>query len=141
VNSFLAVVMVASAVILTGVFFVLEGNMKAEGIRYFLMGIIIALLAVVAFKADSNGNMLMAEEAAGAGSGSANGIIVVTFGGGEFAVVDARNMRMGVYSFDSSRIKLKAARNIKYDLQVKTEISSSRGMSVTEAAKKNKRDR
>lgn len=114
--------------------------MKAEGIKYFLIGIVVALLAVVAFKADSKGNMLMAEDGGGAGSGSANGIIVVTLGSSELAVVDARNMRMGVYSFDSSRLKLKAARNIKYDLQVKTEISSSRGMSVTEAARKNKRD-
>lgn len=108
--------------------------MNKESIKIFLLGAIVALLAVAVLKSyyGSNGNMLLAAD-----SGTGNGLIVVTMGSDneEILVVDSVNHRMAVYDYDSSKIKLKAARNMEYDLKIEKDLSDRSGLSYDEIKK------
>ncbi|MHC4870868.1 MAG: hypothetical protein ACYTFY_03390 [Planctomycetota bacterium] len=107
--------------------------MKVDMAKAFLLGIIVALLAVIAFKpaVSGSGNSLIAAE----GGSSANGMIVVGLSGDTVAIMDAVNKRLAIYSYTSSKLKLKAARNLEYDLKVEKELSSSKGYTYDQIKK------
>jgi hypothetical protein len=103
--------------------------MRYESLKCFMLGIAVALLAVIVMQGmRENGT---ARAADGGSSGSANGIISVVGGntGDVLYVLDTNNQVLICYEFNNSTgdLRLKAARNIQYDTKVSTQIESRSG--------------
>ncbi|MFH0911458.1 MAG: hypothetical protein V1918_08155 [Planctomycetota bacterium] len=109
--------------------------MKPDRIMGFLLGVIVALLLVwVLQRAPATvGHAQAADGGIVAGTG-----LIVTAVQGQMGddknllwVVDAANHRVAVYEYETndSKILLKAARNMRFDLVVNTEINAKKGLS------------
>ncbi len=107
--------------------------MKTDYVKVFLMGVAVAILAVMAFGSGKSvrSDLLMAADS----SASAGGLMVMSLTGDVFVVVDGVNRRMAVYDYSSSKIKLKAARNMEYDLKVNKDLSSRSGLNFDSVRK------
>jgi hypothetical protein len=106
--------------------------MKADWIKAFLLGVLVALVAVMVFT-----DRPLRSTAYGADGGATNGMIALVGENNDFFLVDTQNRRVAVYDFDSNtgELLLQAARNVTFDLKVKTEVYNDDGLTVADIAR------
>lgn len=110
----------------------------ADLVKVFLLGMIVALLGVLALRPDS-GSVQAAGGGGAAGPVTANGLIALT-GPGDAALflIDPVNKYIAQYDIDNARFSLRAARYFKNDLYIK-DINRKGGIDIDLAEKEAKK--
>lgn len=109
-----------------------------DAVKMFAMGIIVALLCVIAFQAPT--------DVRAADRASSGGITAVTqrFGNdGKFAgmiLIDTQSKKLAYYLFDDMKFAFCTARDFSYDIMQKSLKFERKGYSVKDAEKKYKKD-
>lgn len=99
---------------------------SADGVKLFVAGVVVALLAMIAFQG---------MDKAQAGGGSAGSLIALTGVQQNTAVlylVDAENKSLALYAYDGNLFQFRAARYFAYDLGI-FELNNRSGVSVEDA--------
>ncbi|GEM_PF-3314228 len=109
--------------------------MRTDKVMYFLLGAIAVLLLMLVLQGQG---ILRTDEAVAAETQGLVGAMIVVPGTRDQTplrsnylwIIDARNGVMALYDYNESRrqLTLKAARNMRYDLRVDTEMNSRDGL-------------
>jgi hypothetical protein len=98
-----------------------------EVVKIFLLGMIVAFLAVIALRPQDN-------SALAAGGADRDGALMGLTGDKEASLflVDPVNKQIAQYSIKNNNFSLRAARSFKHDLSI-TEVNNQGGLSVEKA--------
>jgi hypothetical protein len=108
-------------------------GMKTESINLVLLGVAVALLAVLVFRtgAQQKGGVLVPDAQAAEMGASGGMIALLNAERGDLFVVDTTNRRLLAYEYDrgDGEMLLKSARDMQYDLQLR-DLSSDKGGTI-----------
>ncbi len=107
----------------------------AEKIKLFLLGVIVALLAVAVFGNHKTPDLssLGLPAAVASDTASGDGVLAVASGDNLF-LINTATKNLAFYSYKSSKFSLRAGRYYKYDLGLVDELRDG-GISVKDAKK------
>lgn len=99
---------------------------SVDGVKLFVAGVTVALLAMIAFRGSDQA------QAGGATVGTMMALTGVQQNNSMLYLVDAENKSLAVYAYDGNQLQFRAARYFAYDLGI-IEMQNRAGLTVDKA--------